>query len=272
MHPVLYLVAEFTLTTFVIGFTAPRSPIRPVSLLLIVYWVYQCIPLCMEYMVRTPWAALVGGYAVTWGYHYLDVALLNRWSFEQRAPTSGLVKPSEENQKAIENNKANGVSKTQGQSLYDRLCFGFKITATSRFVGTPYQASNTPNVVATERKHFLLRELVIIIGSYSVLDLIQSQNDPKIATKFLTVDKVPLFSRWGQVSAEELVIRSFTVLAAAIGLNCVQGGVSHLCASSCQQQVVRSPGLATILWFIPRILHLGEVLEVSSPHYVVRPV
>lgn len=224
MHPILYLPAEGALTILIIGFTAPSSPLRPAGLVLIAYWLYKCVPLCMPALVRTPWAALVGGYAATWAYHYLDVALLNKWSFEKRGPTGGHLRLS--NKKEV----ANDFTKAKGTLAIDRLKFGFNVFASPRFIGTPYQAANTPEPVAVEREHFLLRELGIIVVSYVVLDAIQSQNDTEISAEFLTVGKVPIFSRLSEVTAKEVAIRSCTVLAAAIAMNCVQGGVYHIFA------------------------------------------
>ncbi|KAF2499668.1 hypothetical protein BU16DRAFT_279495 [Lophium mytilinum] len=225
MHPIVYLFAEIAITVFVIGFTPPNSLFRLVGLLAVAFCVFQCIPLCMPYMIRTPWAALVGGYSVTYAYHYLDVALLSRWSFEQGAPVSGLTKPSTD----VKGSQA--ISAPSGRNpIIQQLLFGLKITFSWRFIDTPYQIKNVPPVIAKNRKDFLLRTFVTIAISYVVLDIISSSNDSAIASKFLGLDKVPFLTRLNQISAEELVIRAFTVLAAGIGLNCVQGGIYHVFA------------------------------------------
>lgn len=233
MHPIIYLVSEFMLTVFVIGFTPPTSRLRLVGLLLVALCVIHCIPQCMPYMIRTSWAALVGGYSVTYLYHYLDVALLSRWSFRHNAPVSDLTRTSSDtaNNRTVsaERNKKFAIDNT----LLARLHFGFKTTASFRFVGTPCEVRNTPRPIAIgqhERNYFLLRTLAVIATSYILLDFINSMNDPAIAAKYLGLDKIPLFHRLHEVSVEELVIRSFTVLAAGIGLNCVQGGIYNTCA------------------------------------------
>ncbi|KAF1962570.1 hypothetical protein CC80DRAFT_589074 [Byssothecium circinans] len=225
MHPIIYLVTQIILTVLVIGFSTPYAVLRPTGFVFMTFCVYRCIPGCMPYMTRTPWAALVGGYSITYLYHYLDVALLSRWSFKHGAPVSGLLRPNPSPANAPRNYRPQDT-----ESIRERLIFGMKVTSTFRFVGTRYEVRNTPAAIATERRAFARRTFTTILISYCVLDFINSNNDPIIAAKFLTLEKIPILTRLQEVTAEELTIRTFTVLAAGIGLNCVQGGVYHICA------------------------------------------
>ena len=231
MHPIVYLILEFITTVLVIGFTASNSRARLGGLLISVFCVVQCIPSCMLYMERTPWAALVGGYSVTYLYHYLDVAILSRWTFEHRSPVSGLNKPTTQ-----------APPKPDGpDTILRRLAFGVKTTSSFRFVGTPYQVQNIPQIVTTHRRTYLKRTFLIIVASYVVLDFINFSNDLEIAAKYLTLDKVPILTRLTEVTAEEAIIRLFTVLAAAIGLNCVQGGIYYILSVLAVSLRVSSP-------------------------------
>lgn len=224
MHPGFYLVAEFVTAVLVIGFTPADSNLRLWGLAWNIFCVFKCIPLCMQYMVRTPWGALLGGFAISYLYHYLDIALLSRWSFEHRAPVSGLVKPS-----AVISKRSQVDPVPNSKSvLQQRLLFGLSVGSTFRFIGTPYEVQSVPPARATTRKGYFRRTYAVVLVSYIVLDFINSINDPEIASKFLGLKNVPLFTRLHEVSAEELIIRLFTVLAAGISLNCVQGGIYHL--------------------------------------------
>jgi hypothetical protein len=90
---------------------------------------------------------------------------------------------------------------------------------------------NVPNSTTTARRTFLLRTFGTIVISYIVLDFISSSDDPDIAASTSpALTKIPLFARLQEVTAEELVIRFCTVLAAGIGLNCVQGGIYYIIA------------------------------------------
>lgn len=267
MHPVIYLVTELFLTMFVVGFTTPYSILRPTGLLLCTLCVVRCIPGCMPYMTRTPWAALVGGYSVTYLYHYLDIALLSRWSFEHGAPVSGLLRPAPAPANASRDYKPRDVD-----SIRERLIFGMKVTSTFRFVGTEYEARNTPSVITTRRKDFLRRMFVAILISYCVLDFINSNNDPAIASRFLTLEKIPILTRLHEITAEELTIRFFTVLAAGVGLNCVQGGIYHICALLAVSTGISEPsewppfyGSAREAYMLRRFWEYASILCSLSP-------
>lgn len=220
MHPILYLIAEFVLTVLIIGFTQAYSPLRSAGLLLITLCVIKCIPSCMSYMVRTPWAALLGGYSATYLYHYLDIALLSCWSFEHNAPVSGLIRPT-----ITATARQKGSTPSISPSAWERLKFGIKLTSTFRFVGTSYEARNTPEATKKNPRDFCRRKFVTIVLSYVILDFIQAQNDPDIAARFLGLENIPVFTRFNEFTVEEGIIRMFTVLAAGIALVCVQGGV-----------------------------------------------
>ncbi|PVH99772.1 hypothetical protein DM02DRAFT_710414 [Periconia macrospinosa] len=221
------------------GFITPTCPLRLTALLPLTLCVTLCIPQCMPYMTRTPWAALVGWYAVTHLYHYLDVALLSRWSFEDGGPVGGILRPMAGGSKdSMRAEKVEG----DGSEVWERFKFGVTVTMSFRFVGTRWAVRNTPRARITQRKEFLRCAFLKILVSYCVLDLIGSSNDPKIDSCFLTTAKIPLLTRWNDVTAEELTIRSFTVLAAGVSLNCVQGGIYHICALLAVSTGVSDPG------------------------------
>jgi len=235
MHPITCLGLQFVLTVLVIAFTQPNSHLRPFGFIIQILCVVWCIPLCMQYMKRTPWAALVGGYSVTYLYHYLDVAMLSRWSFIHNAPVSGLVRPSTDpnTRRNVRVSAETNSTIINRNFLVGRTIFGLGIASSFRFVGTPFEVRNTPRPSKFGRKDrsvFLWRTFGVITISYILLDVISSINDPDIASKYLGLDKIPLFARIGVVTAEEVLIRFFTVLVAGVGLNCVQGGIYHMLA------------------------------------------
>ncbi|KAH7385344.1 membrane bound O-acyl transferase family-domain-containing protein [Phaeosphaeria sp. MPI-PUGE-AT-0046c] len=236
MNPLIYLFIEIALTVFIIGFTAPFSALRPVGLLIITLCVIRCIPNCMPYMIRTPWAALVGGYSITYLYHYLDIALLSRWSFKHRAPVSGLLRPAANSVRSRETLQLQGSG-----SSWDKFAFGLNLASTFRFIGTEYEVRNAPRATVSDSRDFRRRTLLTILFSYCVLDFINSNNDLSISTRYLTPEKIPLLSRLHQVTAEELTIRLFTVLVSCIGLICVQGGVYHIFALVAVRAKVTQP-------------------------------
>ncbi|OCK82941.1 hypothetical protein K432DRAFT_470169 [Lepidopterella palustris CBS 459.81] len=230
-HPVLWLVAEIAISTFVVGFTLPSSFIRPASLSLMVLCLWQCLPKCVEYMIRSPWAALLGGYAVSFFFHYLDIALLSRWSFESGGPTSGLAKSSA---------SPEGFRKMQsGWSVASRLQFGASLTFSFRFIGTPYEVKNVPRFSSHDaayvpsRSKFLIRTLITVIVSYLFLDVVSYSADPEVTKKFFSMANIPIFTRTEKISAEELFMRFFATLISGIAMNAVQRGVYSTAALFC---------------------------------------
>lgn len=225
MHPIIYLAIEIALTVFVVGFIPPSSALRWAGFLAIILCVVRCIPECMPYMVRTPWAAFIGGYSVTYLYHYLDVALLSCWSFEHGGPVGGLLRPT-----PAPANAAKDYRPRELDSMRERLLFGIRLTYSFRFVGTRYEVRNTPPAVIAQRREFLRRVFINILVSYAILDFISSSNNPDISSRFFVKEKIPILARWHEVTVEELTIRYFTVLATGVSMSCFQRGIYNICA------------------------------------------
>lgn len=203
LHPILLVVAMILTSSMVVSCSGADSlVIRSGALVLIASCTWQCISTSMEFMVRSPWASLVAGYSVTLLFHYIDIALLGKWSFE-------------------------------GQEFLKALASGLSLTVNSRFIGTPEQVKHVSlRSTAVSRGRFLGRSARFILLSYLALDVMDSSADPEVTAKYLSSANVPLLGRLhrSEVSAEEIVVRFFSVIGAAIGLVSVQGGCHRLFA------------------------------------------
>lgn len=82
-HPIFLLFLEMTVCATVLGFTNPQSPNRLGGLLIIFLCMWQYITTSPTYLVHSAWVSLVGGYAVTLFFHYIDIALLSPWPLER---------------------------------------------------------------------------------------------------------------------------------------------------------------------------------------------
>ncbi|KAJ5947286.1 hypothetical protein N7466_000301 [Penicillium verhagenii] len=103
-----------------------------------------------------------------------------------------------------------------------------------RCLGTADQVKNVPRFSNDDpdnvpsRAAFLRRTARIALLSYIGLDFLGSMNDPKVGNRFLVPSRVPVFSRLGEFTLEEAVIRSFSTFAMGLGLVCSQGGIHSI--------------------------------------------
>lgn len=230
-HPLILLAMEIAMSALLLGFTSPFSILRPASIPITSACVWFIIQTSVEHMVRSPWAALVGGFAVSFFFQYLDVILLSKWSFYTQGPTyppsnrvttSGTVK--------IKDTMAVLVS------AHERIAFAMSTLLNFRFVGTPYQVKNVPPFSGHDLQHvpgrgkFLRQTAITAITSYLMLDALTSAADPDLTAKYLSMRNISLFSRFEDVSVKELGMRLSATISLGISMSCVQRGIYSLAA------------------------------------------
>lgn len=226
-HPLLDLVSVILLTIFVIGFTPASSVIRPALVPILAAIVWHCLLQCPESISRTSWAASVGGYTLSSFLHYIDVAVISQWSYEQQGPVRDLVVGTT-NPPPVKPSLA-AIRKPSPEIFPSRLRFGADVMFSWRFVNTPYQPKSLSlarhDQQETTRVRFLASTASTVVLCYLLLDIMDSTSDPAILAKFYTPDKVGLLSRLADVSVEEVFMRFAGSLGAGIGLIAVQRGV-----------------------------------------------
>ncbi|PLB44772.1 hypothetical protein P170DRAFT_458457 [Aspergillus steynii IBT 23096] len=194
-------------TAGVISFTPAGSALRWGAFPFIALCVWQCISTSIDYLVRSPWASLVGGHSVTLLFQYIDLVLLRRWTVEL------------------------SHSNPRNRFWMRRFALGLSSTWNSRFVGTREQVKNVPRFSSTDPKYIPTRSVFLrsmatrILVSYVLLDILGASADPEVNARFYTLAKIPVFGRLGEISSEELLMRVGCVVGAAIGLVCTQGGI-----------------------------------------------
>ncbi|KAJ0414577.1 membrane bound O-acyl transferase family-domain-containing protein [Aspergillus carlsbadensis] len=197
LHPVLSISGSVVISSIVVGCTPPhRHAIRSGALLLIALCTWQCTTTAKARLVRNPWAQMVAGHSVTLLFHYIDIAVLNKWSFSQL-------------------------------SLRQQLVSGFSLTLNPRFIGTSQQVKHVPRPVLNQsRKSFLWSTGGLILLSYLVLDVLDSNLDVDLTAKYMSASNVPVLRRLyrHELSLQEVIVRVFSVVGLVIGLVAVQGG------------------------------------------------
>lgn len=235
IYPVLLLVIQVLFIVIVTGFTPPSSIIRLSLLPFMAICSWSIVLTSLESMHRGPWAAFVGGGSLTFLLQYISTALLTRWSFVTSGPSSGtspqgLKQDCDRTQKAV--NEMNNVSETLGA----RLKFGFLAATSFRYSGTPYEVRNVPRFSAQDsnfvpsRKEFLRRKAITILICYLVLDFLSLGADPESNAINFSPEMVPVFTRLGDVTGQQLIMRLFVTLGFGAGVYSFQTGIQSIFA------------------------------------------
>ncbi|RAL10258.1 wax synthase family protein [Aspergillus homomorphus CBS 101889] len=202
LNPFTSIIFQTATVVTTMGFTPARSSLRVGALIIVALCTAHCISTALPYLVRTPWASLAGGYSVMLLLQYVDIGLLTHWEF-----------PPAKHKK----------------SWAARLRFGIWAAFNARCLGTPDQIRHIP-AITYNQSTFLRRSAGIILLSYLGLDVLASMNDPEVGSRFLVASHVPVFRRLSEVTVEEIVIRTFSGIAAGIGLLSSQAGSYYLFA------------------------------------------
>lgn len=249
-HPLVDSAAVLALTAATVGFTLPASWLRIALLPVVGSLTWHCLLNCPVHIERSAWASAVGGFTISSFLHYLDVAVLNGWSFDIRGPSRDLVKgettappPGGLNSPDIGDSAME--SRRWSHLPAERIRFGLAVFFSWRFVNTPYQAKNLPRLdetLKTSRSRFLFQTALTVVGCYLLLDIMSSSSDPNVSARFYTPDKVGVFSRLPELSIEELLMRFFAAAGSCAGLIAFQRGVYSLVAFACVVTWLSNPG------------------------------
>lgn len=172
-----------------------------------------------DYMVRGPWAALVGGYCVTYLYQYVTLVLLVRMSFDKRHHSAS------ELEKKLDSRSRGQPPQpsTRIDQLVKRFNFGIKAASTFR---RPRHdgSSNSVDVgeTTTKPQDFLLRAVLKVICCYLALDTMSLAINEELNGHYFSSSRVPFFARIYEVSCQEVVIRVFATMIFGLGVFCTQ--------------------------------------------------
>jgi hypothetical protein len=231
-HPLFDLAAVVLVSATAIGFTPALSPLRSALLPVLCALTWHCVVQCPIYIERSAWATSVGGYTLAYLFHYLDVGILDPWDFTLQGPATELKSRKDDGPLASRSSN----SSQPVDDAASRLRFGFSVLFSWRFVNTPYQVRNLPQLddrLRQSRGRFLASTALTIVVCYLVLDAMDCSADPQLTETFYSLDKVAFFSRIRDVSAQEAVMRFFAAVGLGAGLVSVQRGVYSILAFVC---------------------------------------
>ena len=219
--PLQLLLLQFSLTSFVVGFTPSSSGVRVSCLPIVIFCTWQCVATSKSQMQRSSWAALVGGYSITYLLQYISIALLSKWSFEPNAAQrKEAAAMDREGMKRV-------TLHTSPSPFRARLKYGIAAASTFRYQmekNAPRATSDKEKPTA-KRSTFLYHTAFKILASYLILDLMGLRADGDSNAKNFAAIKVPLLSRLYEISVVEVSIRVLVTLGAGVGIYCCQEGL-----------------------------------------------
>ena len=225
VQAVALVVLEVVTTAIAIGFTSASSkPIRLFGFILVAASAYLAILTTFRHVTRVLWASVLAGNASTYILRYLELVLLDSWSFDDGGPTrmDSLKKRKEKTETNIMT-----VESLQRATVWQRLRFGFSVTFNPRQLNTPYQVKNVPHWSYGEsqqipsQEDFLWRTAINIFLSYVIVDLCSLGAQPEQNAVLFSDDKVGLFARLDSPSPQEIVIRVLSSLIVWLNIFCI---------------------------------------------------
>ena len=186
------------------------------------------ITTCSDNLPRA-WVTVVAGNGPTYLLRYIELVLLCRWSFEAGRPinlggVTGESKASKGEAGKADTSSSNGkVIRTGGP--WQRLGFSLRLVLSPRMVDTSYEVRNVPSFTSDasevpSRVRFLGQTARAIIISYIIVDLSTLGAQSEQHALLFAERNVPLLTRIGDTTFEELVIRTVSTLVLCINVIC----------------------------------------------------
>ncbi|MCJ1282376.1 hypothetical protein MMC26_001699 [Xylographa opegraphella] len=243
LHPVILFAVQVTISTIVLGFTRPTSYVRLGALPFVLVCVSMLIESCNELKIRSAWAAILSGFAVTFLFQYLDVALLSSWSAESGAPADV---PAEQSKSVSAHHVTEHVDPTlQTQAKHNeaiahswksRIVLGASILCSFRFIGTAFEVKNMTR--SSSRDSYdklgtaspLMQLAITTVVCYLLLDFLDFNSDDPMVHTYFSSPNIPFFARAKHISITELAMRISAMVGSGIGTICVHRGVYSFAA------------------------------------------
>jgi hypothetical protein len=241
LHPVTYFLVQKALTICLVAFARPYHPMRLAVLSFSLVYIYLLLPTYLDKLHYRILVSIVSGTTFSDVLSYLDLIILSQWSFENGGPVASADLSTKQisnrneivgmaaNQATQGSNSGSSSANSHNRAVLQRLRYGYFVNSASRLIGTPHQVKNVPPYSTSHpsytpsRTIFLFRKFCIFCACYLVLDLATSSANPLDNPVLYDPVKVPLFRRWADVDANEIVRK-------------VVGGVGFWTASYCMIQ------------------------------------
>ena len=229
LNPLIIFAGQLLCIVVVLGFSTRKSAFRITAIPVLTVCCLLVIPRCMQFLHRSSWAALVGGYSTTFLVHYIATVISDRRDPRGKGSSHGpnRHRPAKEIERG---------SKEAKTSLWGCVNSGLEATFSWRRSGTQREMRNVPMFSSQDpsyeptRAVFLRHHIFLLVSCYLVLYVLVLGADPEKNKIFFAPAMIPFFTRLGQVSGEELAMRIFGTLGSGLGLFCSQQGIYSMVA------------------------------------------
>ena len=226
--PTVWVAVEITVTALTIGLTSSSSKLlRLLGLLIVTTTAYLAFLTTFRHVSITMWASVLAGNASTYVLRYLDLALLDRWNFDDGGPTGKKEDSNKSTEVDTIERKRNKEPSSRDPTTWQRLWFGFNVTLNPRQLNTPYQVKNVPAWSSTDLEHvpsrenFLWRTAINISFNYIIVDLCSLGAQPERNAIMFSRDSIGFFSRLEYLGIEEVTIRALASLVLWLNVYCI---------------------------------------------------
>lgn len=217
-HPAIFLAVELLLFILLIGFTSPTATLRLAAVPLSIACIFKVVSVSPT-LLRGPWSAWCCANIVCHLMHYIEAALIVKWSFETQNPTSSFG-PQISAGKRKNRSEIAITTQTRGGTFTERFSFGSFVLFSSRRIGTPYMVKGTPEFSTKDatyipsRRAFLVEKAVGIILALLALEFASHAAQPsEYNAVVFSVDAVPIIRGTREnLRMEKILFRSVTVL------------------------------------------------------------
>lgn len=193
----------------VLGFTTKSSPLRMLGIAPMLSFLYLALRASEAHRDTTHQLFLIMSMGSTASivFQYIDSALLSRWTYSARGPTSALG-----GQKNLQKNE----SHIPPGALTSKLVFGWEEAFRARSASSPWEVPNVPKFYPADKRpdrlptkaQFLRYAALRCLASFCVVDMIGWMGrDTSMNAVHFASERIPLFARWQDSTGEELILR-----------------------------------------------------------------
>ena len=208
-------VAALSTYTLVLGLTGPNSVLRLGMLPLMFAFVYlSSSSSSAPYFNHPLYANILGGSSFSFCLQYLDVVLLSAWAYAPGGPTLARGGQTPNISYSYVTLSAGEPPGKTPDTVLRRLWFASSRIFDTRLSSTPWEVPNTPpfpqstSGTSPRRSPWILWWLVRAAICFLLLDATKLlAGSPEQNVVLFAEDKVALFTRLGEVTVEDVVLR-----------------------------------------------------------------